>query len=165
MSVRPFSPSESFAFPAPPPRESQLVSPMIPLTPSPMIPIPPITETPPVAMENPFADAFAAAPAPSSPPFAAVETIFRAFSQTLQDELSVQSGDQVKVLAVYDDGWAMVERIDVSGKGKGMEGAKVVGLIPIDCMRRADESVTSFLAAKRVSSVDVDATGYTAMAV
>ncbi|KAJ7069160.1 hypothetical protein C8F01DRAFT_977113 [Mycena amicta] len=164
MSVRPFSPSESFAFPAPPPRESQLVSPMIPLTPSPMVPQ--ITESllPSPPVENPFADAFAAAPASSSP-FAAVETIFRAFEQTLQDELSVQSGDQVKVLAVYDDGWAMVERVDVSGKGKGKEGAKVVGLIPIDCMRRADESVTSFLAAKRVSSVDVDATGYTAMAV
>ncbi|KAF7296791.1 hypothetical protein MIND_00910100 [Mycena indigotica] len=156
MSVRPFSPSESFAFPQPPARDSR--------TPSPTAPTMRVTSLPTLD-ENPFADAFAAAP-PAE--FSAVETVFRPFEQTLQDELTVMAGDQVKVLAVYDDGWAMVERVDPvadpSGKGKG-KGKPLVGLIPIDCMRRADETVEAFLKTKRVSSRAVDATGYTAMAI
>ena len=51
----------------------------------------------------------------------------------------------------------------ISWKGKGKAIGTEVGLIPIDCMRKAEESVKAFLAAKRVSSVD--ATGYAAMAI
>ncbi|KAJ7214099.1 hypothetical protein GGX14DRAFT_360298 [Mycena pura] len=165
MSVRPFSPSESFAFPAPPrERESrggalETPVPVVPAITESLVatPVPaPATAT---ATENPFADAFAvpvaaAAASRASAEFDAVETIRRAFAQTLQDEMSVRAGDRVRVLGVYDDGWAMVER---GGAGVG------VGLIPIDCMRKTDESVRAFLAAKRVESVD--ATGYVATAV
>lgn len=179
MSVRPFSPTESFTFPAPPRehRSSAWTSPVTsPVAQYNEMLLPQITEslvqTPPhsakhIASENPFADAFsvpAAAANRASAEFDAVETIWRPFEQTLQDEISVRAGDQVKVLAIYDDGWAMIERVDMGkGKGKAAEGQLGVGLIPIDCMRKAEESVSSFLAAKRVSSVD--ATGYTAMAV
>ncbi|KAJ7705021.1 hypothetical protein B0H17DRAFT_698933 [Mycena rosella] len=175
MSVRPFSPSESFAFPAPP-REHRsgeweamsMASPALPPVPSPSIPH--ITETfsanhPPAPItENPFADAFSVpTPTRASAEFDAVETIRRPFQQTLQDEMTVHAGDQVKVLAVYDDGWAMIERLGLGkGKGKAVEGEASVGLIPIDCMRKVDESVISFFVAKRVSSVD--ATGYSGLA-
>ncbi|KAF7348132.1 hypothetical protein MSAN_01766000 [Mycena sanguinolenta] len=175
MSVRPFSPTESFAFPAPP-REnrssawsaSDLTTPMpettMPQITESLVPSSPHTAT---YSENPFADAFsvpAAAPRSASAEFDAIETIWRPFEQTLQDEMTVRAGDQVKVLAIYDDGWAMIERLGIGkGKGKAIDGNPDVGLIPIDCMRKADESVSSFLAAKRMSSVD--ATGYTGMAV
>ncbi|KAJ7738377.1 hypothetical protein B0H16DRAFT_1325420 [Mycena metata] len=153
MSVRPFSPSEAFAFPAPP-REARSgeATPTVNQT---LVPAP---TTHARYIENPFADAFSVPDTPTAPSaqFDAVETIWRPFEQTLQDEITVSVADQVKVLAVYDDGWAMIERIS-TGRGK------TVGLIPIDCMRKGEESVSSFLAAKRVSSVD--ATGYLAMAV
>jgi hypothetical protein len=126
-----------------------------------------VPSPPPTAKysENPFADAFSVpVAARASAEFDAVETVWRPFEQTLQDEMTVVAGDKVKVLAVYDDGWAMIERVGMGkGKGKAQDGRTDVGLIPIDCMRKAEESVSSFLAAKRVSSVD--ATGYTAMAV
>ncbi|KAJ6585556.1 hypothetical protein B0H19DRAFT_1110133 [Mycena capillaripes] len=167
MSVRPFSPTESFAFPSPP-REQRSSAWITAVT----SPVPMITETlvpspPPTVKysENPFADAFSVPLSNrASAEFDAIETIWRPFEQTLQDEITVHAGDSVKVLAVYDDGWAMVERVGMGkGKGKASDGQASVGLIPIDCMRKAEESVSSFLAAKRVSSVD--ATGYAAMAV
>ncbi|KAJ7506781.1 hypothetical protein B0H11DRAFT_1972714 [Mycena galericulata] len=173
MSVRPFSPSESFAFPSPPRENASdfgslfVTSPAPPHSPAPpqitetLVPSRPATAT---YTENPFADAFSV-PAPrASAEFEPVETIWRPFERTLQDEITVHGGDQVKVLAVYDDGWAMIERVEMGkGKGKADDGNPSIGLIPIDCMRKAEQSVSSFLAAKRVSSVD--ATGYTAMAV
>ncbi|KAF8172043.1 hypothetical protein K438DRAFT_1909183 [Mycena galopus ATCC 62051] len=176
MSVRPFTPTESFTFPSPP-REHRSSAWTDAFTPMPHImdmSVPEITEsfvTTPrhtaTYSENPFADAFsvpAAARNSASAEFDAIETVWRPFQETLQDEMTVHVGDQVKVLAVYDDGWAMIERVGMGkGKGKAEDGKPSVGLIPIDCMRRAEESVSSFLAAKRVSSVD--ATGYTAMAV
>ncbi|KAJ7028445.1 hypothetical protein C8F04DRAFT_964059 [Mycena alexandri] len=154
MSVRPFSPSEAFAFPAPP-RENRSGDATPTMNQTLMRPAPTAHAR---YSENPFADAFSVPDTPTAPSaqFDAVETIWRPFEQTLQDEITVNVGDQVKVLAVYDDGWAMIERIS-AGRGK------TVGLVPIDCMRKGQESVSSFLAAKRVSSVD--ATGYLAMAV
>ncbi|KAJ7256851.1 hypothetical protein B0H12DRAFT_486530 [Mycena haematopus] len=172
MSVRPFSPTESFAFPSPP-REhrSSAWTVATPMPQTAEMSVPQITEslvrTPPhtaTYSENPFADAFSVPANSASAEFDAVETVWRPFEQTLQDEMTVCAGDQVKVLAIYDDGWAMIERLGMGkGKGKAEDGKPAVGLIPIDCMRKAEESVSSFLAAKRVSSVD--ATGYTGMAV
>ncbi|KAJ7125581.1 hypothetical protein C8R43DRAFT_1135168 [Mycena crocata] len=181
MSVRPFSPSESFAFPIPPKEHRSgdwsLNFGSSPTTPTPanINALPQTTESlassPPAAApyaENPFADAFSVPvnthSSRASAEFDAIETIWRPFDQTLQDEMSVAAADRVKVLAVYDDGWAMIERVGMGkGKGRAVDGQASVGLIPIDCMRKTEESVSSFLAAKRVSSVD--ATGYTAMAV
>lgn len=166
ITVRPFSPSESFTFPSPP-REHRSSAWSTATTPLPQITETLVPSPPPTAKysENPFADAFSVpVAARASAEFDAVETVWRPFEQTLQDEMTVVMGDKVKVLAVYDDGWAMIERVGMGkGKGKAQDGRADVGLIPIDCMRKAEESVSSFLAAKRVSSVD--ATGYTAMAV
>ncbi|KAF9465387.1 hypothetical protein BDZ94DRAFT_1131869, partial [Collybia nuda] len=140
MSVRPFSPSESFAFPKPPtvqsgdwsnagsrPQSSStlatLKSPEISYLGSPIPPTPALPK-------DPFAD-------PSKPEFVGVETICRPFVPTLGDELAVAIGDSVKVLNIFDDGWAMVEKVP--------EGTEVVksqsGLIPIDCLRAVDQDL------------------------
>ncbi|KIJ64609.1 hypothetical protein HYDPIDRAFT_111987 [Hydnomerulius pinastri MD-312] len=180
MSVRPFSPSESFAFPKPPaPQQSNsrfstcssfvsvpqiLTTPLssaatlvhinsppraftadlppsattasFPLqTSTPSVPLSPL-----VAAENPFAD-------PAKPEFADIETICRPFTPSLEDELAVLPGDRVRVMQVFDDGWAFVEKMG----GAGLE-RNDRGLIPVDCLREAGQALPAFLAQKRVSS-------------
>ncbi|KAJ6622569.1 hypothetical protein B0H10DRAFT_1787829 [Mycena sp. CBHHK59/15] len=167
MSVRPFSPSESFAFPSPP-REHRVSDWGVMPIPGIVKTLVPDVPTPTTYTENPFADAFSseadAAPLRASAEFDSVETVWRPFEHTLADEISVSAGDQVHVLGIYDDGWAMIERVGMGkGKAKAVDGQPSAGLIPIDCMRMAGQPVSSFLASKRVSSVN--ATGYTAMAV
>jgi hypothetical protein len=71
----------------------------------------------------------------------------------LVDELSVVIGDRVKVIKVFDDGWAMVEKLP---HGADAKGAKMPGLIPIDCMRAIGQDLPAFLIEKRVSSIYVD---------
>ncbi|KAH7924534.1 hypothetical protein BV22DRAFT_504063 [Leucogyrophana mollusca] len=174
MSVRPFSPSESFAFPKPPAQQQsqrmstsssfgfgghEMPSPQssaatlipsgspthafatntsLPSTntvtydvPSPVPSLPPL-----VAAPNPFAD-------PAKAEFSDVEIIRRPFTPTLEDELAVFPGDQVRVKKVFDDGWAFVEKT-----GPVTER----GLIPVDCLREAGQALPAFLAQKRVSS-------------
>ncbi|KAF7318485.1 hypothetical protein HMN09_00357700 [Mycena chlorophos] len=165
-TARPFSQTESFHFPAPPTVEGQDALLMArPENPAPSTP---------TVSENPFADAFASSAVASlsaAADYAAAtdmtrlstasaagvdataQTIYRPFDATLQDEMTVHAGDLVRVLAVYDDGWSMVEKLpsteEAKGKGKGKAR---IGLIPIDCMRRADETVQDFLKSRRVSS-------------
>ncbi|CAK5270619.1 unnamed protein product [Mycena citricolor] len=167
MSVRPFSPSESFAFPAPPrERRSNAWTGTGSLRVSTSMPI--LGRSSLAAedafagehrqgeasslTDNPFADPAAIAAATA---FDAVETVSRPFAQTLQDEITVQTGDKVKVLAIYDDGWAMVDKLAPGGERAEM------GLIPVDCMRRTEETVAAFVEKKRLSAVN--ATGYAAM--
>lgn len=157
MSVRPFSPSESFAFPKPPKESSDrsstqsrplstmtqstvtlsappLKSPAasrVLLPPTPASPSPVITVLP---ENNPFAD-------PTfQPKFADVETVQRPFVPNLSDELLVVIGDKVKIIKVFDDGWALVQKMTSKG------------LIPIDCMRAVGQDLPAFLNEKRVSS-------------
>lgn len=154
MSVRPFSPSESFAFPKPPPTSGEwgsLYSKRQSANNSSIMmgdaAIPP-TPALPTAMSsgNPFLD-----PSPQSE-FAEIEMIRRPFAPTLHDELRVEIGDRVKISAIYDDGWALVQVLpteDDNGKGKTPE---LHGLIPIDCLREPGQDLPAFLASKRVSS-------------
>ena len=160
MSVRLFSPSESFAFPQPPFKSGEYsptgatrasvtttaalsILPKSPaassLIPSPTMPI--------LNAANPFADpAF-------SPAFAEIEVIQRPFVPTLVDELAVRSGDRVKVTAAFDDGWVTVEKVDEEESGSVSE--KKSGLIPIDCLRAIGQDLPEFLRGKRTSSLCV----------
>lgn len=113
MSVRPFTPSESWAFPKPP--------------------LPSSTTPPPTSMQDPFTE------------LSGIETIKRPFAPTMHDELSVVPGDRIRILNTYDDGWAMVEKIDVASD-------KAIGLIPIDCLRSTGEELSTFITSKRLSS-------------
>jgi hypothetical protein len=162
MSVRPFSPSESFAFPKPPKEASDSSRPPSTLTLSTVtLSVPPthtksptasrilLPSTPasPVVTEAPEANPFA--DPTFEPKFAEIETVQRPFAPTLSDELPVVMGDRVKVIKVFDDGWALVvkipARVDVSAKERP-------GLIPIDCMRAIGQDLPAFLSDKRVSS-------------
>jgi hypothetical protein len=101
---------------------------------------------------NPFSDPNASSSAPNlNSEFAPVETIKRPFAPSLDDELAVTPGDFVRVVKVFDDGWAYVEKI----------GASARGLIPLDCMRDAGQDLPAFLASKRVSSYIGDGTDVT----
>lgn len=177
MSVRPFSPSESFAFPKPPlcPKEGQrtssvslisgygLVSPSStaasliqihsppPIFNSDLLPSAPAASYP----LPPPSGSLTAVPDTSSDPFAdpaqpEFETISRPFVPTLDDEVSVAPGDQVLVLKVFDDGWAFVEK-----QCKFLDHNER-GLIPVDCLREAGQALPAFLAQKRVSSYGAD---------
>ncbi|KAI0042400.1 hypothetical protein FA95DRAFT_1500146 [Auriscalpium vulgare] len=86
MSVRPFSPSESFAFPKPP------------------------SSARPKSSENPFDDPKAGATSSTDILPGSLETVIRPFAPTLHDELSVDPGDLVTVVTAFDDGWAQVKK-------------------------------------------------------
>ncbi|KAG2146244.1 hypothetical protein DEU56DRAFT_787029 [Suillus clintonianus] len=177
MSVRPFSPSESFAFPKPPPcpNEGQgnssasvvsghgLVSPLSSAATLIQIHSPPpifnsdLSPSAPGASysQPPTGASLTAVPDTSSDPFAdpaspEFEIIRRPFTPTLDDELSVAPGDKVLVIKVFDDGWAFVE------KPNGSLGYDEKGLIPVDCLREAGQALPAFLAQKRVSSYGAD---------
>ncbi|KAF9447012.1 hypothetical protein P691DRAFT_609709, partial [Macrolepiota fuliginosa MF-IS2] len=146
MSVRPFSPTESFAFPKPPTEKSSGDW-------SSQISRPPSSYTlnagagaagAAVETSDPFADPTPPEPSTPSavhPQFMEVETVKRPFIPTLGDELAVNIGDKVRILQMFDDGWALVEKNPPEN-----------GLIPIDCFRDHGVDVSAFIASKRVSS-------------
>jgi len=75
-----------------------------------------------------------------------VEVIRRPFTPSLEDEMAVVPDDRVRIIRVFDDGWAFVEKLTGSGGDR-----RERGLIPIDCFRDVDQALPSFLAEKRVS--------------
>ncbi|KAG7087928.1 hypothetical protein E1B28_011974 [Marasmius oreades] len=143
MSVRPFSPTESFSFPKPPDSSRRTRGTSI-LADGALSPSDPGS--------NPFSDPLP--PSPSSPSeLAETEVIRRPFLPTRDDELAVSAGDKVTIVQVFDDGWVAVRKAGAHvGKGKGKAAEGGPGLIPIDCFRGQDQELPEFLALKRVSS-------------
>ena len=172
MSVRPFSPSETFSFPKPPipmsppamsPRQA-ISSPASSTTTLVQLHSPPPIFRPelaspaacslgtilamaipedPVPVVNPFEDSV------DPPVLSHIETICRPFVPTLEDELLVSPGDRVRVLQVFDDGWSMVEKVGLGPSTKGNQQRR--GLIPVDCFREAGQALPTFLAQKGLS--------------
>ncbi|KZP18940.1 hypothetical protein FIBSPDRAFT_744715 [Athelia psychrophila] len=157
MSVRPFSPTDIYSFPQPPSaainsvdwHRSQPNSPiaesMRTITPTKV----PANDAPmsnpfsdPVAETSPFTDA-AAPSSTSDAKDAPIEVIRRPFAPTLEDETAGIPGDRVRVVRVFDDGWAFIENVATLSRG----------LIPIDCLREAGEELPAFLTSKRISSM------------
>ena len=155
MSVRPFSPTESWAFPKPPPaaeaerpnsgssgnshsvysQPTQEGHGMAAVT----------TFIPPVPIINPFND-----PAPQQSSMV-IELVLRPFQPTLADEMAVNTGDQVRIIQVFDDGWASAEKLAEGGKGRGKFEQ---GLIPVDCFRQPGQEA---FGGRRMSSSPPDA--------
>ncbi|ESK86928.1 hypothetical protein Moror_3370 [Moniliophthora roreri MCA 2997] len=156
MFVRPFSPTESFAFPKPPSdkQSSDHWGSMTPKRQS-SATITARSAYSGIGDENPFVD-----PA-VQPQFAEAELIRRPFLPSRDDELAVVAGDKVSVLQVFDDGWVAVQKIseymDAKGKGKAVEGGP--GLIPVDCLRGAGQELPDFLRSKRVSMYGANQAG------
>ncbi|KIK69830.1 hypothetical protein GYMLUDRAFT_236302 [Collybiopsis luxurians FD-317 M1] len=85
--------------------------------------------------------------------FSESEIVRRPFVPSLDDELWVEADERVRILRIFSDGWALVEKVsDNSGKGKGAQSPSP-GLIPVDCFRQADQTNTALaVKAERVSS-------------
>ncbi|OSD07343.1 hypothetical protein PYCCODRAFT_1422105 [Trametes coccinea BRFM310] len=167
FSVRPFSPSETFSFPRPPQddahsRASGMMSGSV-VSGSVMSaafftaedhPISSPASSPEPRLgpeENPFLDFTEIAAAAGRPTtassegsahFSPVEMIRRPFVPTMDDEMAVNPGENVRIIKRFDDGWAYAENTST-----GMQG-----LIPIDCLRPIEEDLPAFLAKKRLSS-------------
>ena len=115
ISVRPFSPSESWSFPKPPKARA---------------------DTSTNASESkclgadPFADPVSQQ---STTGISPAELVTRTFEPMAADELAVQVGDEVTVLNLFDDGWANVKVLRRNGSPERPQGLE--GLIPIDCLR------------------------------
>lgn len=116
ISVRPFTPTESWSFPQPP--SSRVTSLVI------------NPESKESLVSDPFAD-----PVPQPPPsgFPPVEKVMRIFEPVAMDELMIEIGDEVSVLRVFDDGWGRVKVLTRNGSTEGVHGLE--GLIPIDCLK------------------------------
>nr|GAT49024.1 predicted protein [Mycena chlorophos] len=96
---------------------------------------------------NPFSDTFASSTDTSTlktQTQTQTSTLYRPFDATRPDELSPRAGNQVRVVEVYDDGWAMVEKLPPAVAGVGFDKNQEQGLIPVDCLR-ADEGVQVYL--------------------
>ena len=157
FSVRPFSPSETFSFPKPPQDDAQsrvaseILSASVKSSRrgSAFYTAEESRPTPTDEAENPFADFTEIVRPPSTSTdnsvpqhFAPVEMIQRPFVPSMDDEMAVKPGDEVRILKRFDDGWAVAEKL----------GKNEQGLIPIDCMRPVEEELPAFLAKKRISS-------------
>lgn len=81
----------------------------------------------PVPINVPDAPPPAPPPAPPAPPAAGQPTLVvtRTFTPNLDDELSVATGESVRVLAIYDDGWCKVRKLGVSDEE---------GVVPYECL-------------------------------
>ncbi|KAI0685627.1 hypothetical protein BC835DRAFT_1289821 [Cytidiella melzeri] len=135
MSVRPFSPTERWSFPMPPEMQN---TPHSPTSEDPFSDFTSSSEdhtttTTTTTTEESFITASTAA---------TIERVHRSFTPTLPDELEVRPGDSVRVLKQFDDGWAYALNV-----GTGQRG-----LFPVDCLRSAEVDLSTFLAAKRLSS-------------
>lgn len=160
ISVRPFSPSERWAFPLPPSSARRSAGLQAPARSYSTTPESYATSDYLTAPEsaNPFSDAsavdddsadghtstetFVTADTDAAAHFPAAEPVARPFTPTMPDEMRVQPGDVVHVLKRYDDGWAYAENRATGARG----------LFPIDCLRMPDQDLPSFLAEKRLSS-------------
>ena len=143
MSVRPFSPSESFAFPKPPePAAGSRPTSYATSVTLANLPLPPgLSSAPssfvPLSKPNTTKSRSSTASNVDISPYLniPVRVICRPFKPTLPDELVVNSGDEVRVLHTFDDGWGMIEKVRKDGR----EGEK--GLIPMACLSMTgDES-------------------------
>jgi len=161
ISVRPFSPTESWSFPRPPNRNSQLTTKdsASTLRPSSSAYLSARSvdfeskSDDHASAENPFADfvtvdshftSSTSVDASNADHFSEVEVIKRPFIPTMGDEMVVVPGDEVRVRKRFDDGWAYGEKLS--------DGKR--GLFPIDCLRDKNEDLPAFLASKRISSYE-----------
>ncbi|KAG9013963.1 hypothetical protein FRB94_004343 [Tulasnella sp. JGI-2019a] len=78
------------------------------------------------SLTNSTTSSLTATPTPSA--VGTLVTVVRTFVPSLPDELPIQTGEQVRVVNRYDDGWAHVERMR---SGAGAES----GVVPQECLQ------------------------------
>ncbi|KIJ69184.1 hypothetical protein HYDPIDRAFT_55230, partial [Hydnomerulius pinastri MD-312] len=74
-------------------------------------------------------------------------TVKCTFVPTLPDELSITTGERVRLVAQYDDGWALCAN-----------GRDEQGMVPQECLERivVDQGEADWRNARRVSSLNPD---------
>jgi hypothetical protein len=90
----------------------------------------------PPEMPNPFVvspvDAAGPVPigVPVAPPAAGqrILVVKRTFTPNLEDELSIVTGESVRLVAVYDDGWCKIHKLGASGEE---------GVVPYECLENS----------------------------
>jgi len=110
-----------------------VISPTASATPAPLM-----TSAPFAAMPVPRASVLSSAPSLNSVTGAQIMTgamvvVGRTFVPSLPDELSIQTGEQVRIIMKFDDGWAHVERLR---SGAGVEN----GVVPVECLEMLQAS-------------------------
>jgi len=68
------------------------------------------------------------------PPSSYISIVKRTFIPSLPDELSISTGESVRVLASYDDGWGLCEKVSNPGEK---------GVVPLECLGEAAGANTS----------------------
>ncbi|KAJ7264893.1 hypothetical protein B0H12DRAFT_1101329 [Mycena haematopus] len=106
----------------------------------PAVPAPVPMPVPPTAYNNPPAPAGAGGAVPTA-------TVRYEFIPSLPDELSITTGEVVRVVAEYDDGWALC---------KNARGDQ--GMVPLECLDRAaglqiDTGAQDYRNSRRTSSL------------
>jgi len=72
-----------------------------------------------------------ALPPPSlAPSQGTFKTVLTTYSPQLPDELPLTIGERIRVIEVFEDGWAMVERVGPGASGGMMEK----GVVPAECL-------------------------------
>ena len=94
-----------------------------------------IQQTPPTPMAG----------SPTTTAMVQLSVVTRTFIPSLPDELSIATGEQVRVLSFYDDGWALCEK---------MTGEK--GVVPQECLESA-QSTTSNTPAQQLAGSEESA--------
>jgi hypothetical protein len=138
ISVRPFTPTESWSFPKPP--NSRVTS--LSINSGSRVSLVP----------NPFYDPVAQR-FPSGFPPKPVERVVKTFDREAVDELVVEIGDEVSVLSVFDDGWGRVKVLRRNGSTEGVWGLE--GLIPIDCLKSGGNKEDANFSIPGISMFDV----------
>lgn len=156
VSVRPFSPTERWSFPMPPPSAaSRQSTPHTSMSPVQELQRSTTASSFHTAHEDmdPFTDTSVGAVSADEShttetfvtvdtldtetgrSFFNVETAHRPFVPTLRDEFAVTPGDQIRMLKKFDDGWGYADNLTTGTRG----------LFPIDCLREANQDLPAFL--------------------
>jgi len=69
-------------------------------------------------------------------------TVVNSFIPTLEDELSIQIGDTVRLIEEFHDGWALVQRIGLMDAPKGV--------VPRTCITDRERSSPTFNLGRRL---------------
>ncbi|KAF7440257.1 hypothetical protein PC9H_000601 [Pleurotus ostreatus] len=119
-------------------------------TPSKSIPRVPVPAMPTTSYNNPPTAGIVPTPTgewPRSPPVVNGRTVVSTFIPSLPDEMSISMGETVRVLAEYDDGWALC----MNGRGEQ-------GMVPLECLGQDNSTQQAYVArdpsvARRASSL------------
>jgi len=83
-------------------------------------------------------------PLTATAPSGQTSIVKRTFVPSLPDELSIATGDQVRVISAYDDGWALCEKVSTGEKG----------VVPQECLEEVKGPTTSNTPGQQIAAND-----------